>query len=234
MASNYTLSILADVELNPSSVQPQLDALVKGNKRVANSAQEMQLSFQAANAIFRATVEVVSSLVEQVYELDGAITEFKKVSDLQGASLDKYVSKLAKMGQQVARTGSEMVSAATEFKKSGFGEDDAANLALVATKLQNVADDALSAGEASNFIISQLKAFNIEAGNAEHVVDALNEVSNSYAVSSSDLSNNIGKASAAMAVGNTTYEHTLGLFTAGTEITRNASRIARGNLSLSA
>ena len=98
-----------------------------------------------------------------------------------------------------------------EFKKSGFNDEDAANLALVATKYQNVADDAITAGEASNVIISQMKAFNIEAQDSEHIVDALNEVSNRFAVSSSDLSNNLGKASAALATGNSTYEETLGL-----------------------
>ena len=125
-----------------------------------------------------------------------------------------------------------MVEAATEFRKSGFNDEDAANLALVATTYQNVADDAISAGEASNFIIAQMKAFGIEAENASHIIDALNEVSNRFAVSSSDLSNNIGKASAALATGNTTYEETLGLFTSITEITRNASRAARGLVSI--
>ena len=125
-----------------------------------------------------------------------------------------------------------MVEAATEFRKSGFNDEDAANLALVATTYQNVADDAISAGEASNFIIAQMKAFGIEAENASHIIDALNEVSNRFAVSSSDLSNNIGKASAALATGNTTYEETLGLFTGITEITRNASRAARGLVSI--
>lgn len=63
-----------------------------------------------------------------------------------------------------------------EFKKSGFNDEDSANLALVATTYQNVADDAISAGEASNFIIAQMKAFGIEAENATHIIDALNEV----------------------------------------------------------
>lgn len=71
---------------------------------------------------------------------------------------------------------------------------------------QNVADDAISAGDAASFIIAQLKAFNKPASEAQHVVDALNQVSNNYAVSSSDLSSSIGNASAAMAVGNVTYE----------------------------
>lgn len=128
---------------------------------------------------------------------------------------------------------SELVGAATEFRKSGFNDEDAAQLAVVASMLQNVADSELTAGEASNFIVSQLKAFNLEASDAQHIVDALNEVSNNFAVSSSDLSTNIVKASAALATGNTTYEESLGLFTAIVEITRNGARAARGNLSLS-
>ena len=120
-----------------------------------------------------------------------------------------------------------MIDAATEFKKSGFNEEDAANLALVSTAYQNVADEAISASDASSFIISQLKAFNLEAEDAIHVVDALNEVSNTQAVSSADLANNIGKASAAMALGNNTYEQSLAMLTAITEITRSGARSAR-------
>ena len=33
------------------------------------------------------------------------LTEFKKVSDLSGASLDNYTSKLSEIGKTVARTG---------------------------------------------------------------------------------------------------------------------------------
>ena len=52
-------------------------------------------------------------------------------------------------------------------------------------------------------------------------------------VSSADLATSIGKASAAMAVGNNSYEETLALLTGITEITRNGSKAARGNMSLS-
>lgn len=69
-----------------------------------------------------------------------------------------------------------MVQAATEFKKSGYDEEDSANLALVSSMYQNVADDAVSAGEASSFIIAQMKAFGIEAENAQSIIDQLNEV----------------------------------------------------------
>lgn len=51
-------------------------------------------------------------------------------------------------------------------------------------------------------------------------------------MSSSDLSQSIGNASSAMAVGNVTYEETLGLLTAGTEITRNSNKVSRALVSV--
>lgn len=125
-----------------------------------------------------------------------------------------------------------MVEAATEFKKSGFSDEDSAQLAKVASLYQNIADEQISAGEASNFIISQMKAFNLTADDSEHIIDAVNNVSNNMAVSSADLATNIGKASAALATGNNTYEETLALLTGITEITRSGTKAARGLVSI--
>ena len=91
------------------------------------------------------------------------------------------------MGGQVARTGSEMVEAATEFKKNSFSDEDSASLALVSTMYQNIADEAISAGDSASFLIAMMKAFNVEAKDATGIIDAVNEVSNNFAVSSSDI-----------------------------------------------
>ena len=122
-----------------------------------------------------------------------------------------------------------MVEAATAFRKSGFGDEDAANLALVATMYQNIADQEISAGDAASFIVSQMKAFGIESENATHIIDAVNEVSNNFAVSSTDVSTALTKTSAAMSVLGNNYEQTIGLVTAGTEIlTGQGSKVAKG------
>lgn len=71
-------------------------------------------------------------------------------------------------------------------------------------------------------------AFGIEAENAEHIIDSLNEVSNKYSVSSGDLSQALSiVASSSKAMGNS-FEETLALTTAITEQTRSASKAARG------
>lgn len=115
-----------------------------------------------------------------------------------------------------------------EFRKNSYGDEESANLAKVAAMLQNVADEQLSAGDAASFLISQIKAFNIDAKDAINIVDQVNAVSNNYAVSSGDLAQALGiVASTSAAVGNSMSE-TLAMTTAITEQTRSASKASRG------
>lgn len=91
-------------------------------------------------------------------------------------------------------------------------------LAEVASMFQNVADEEVNAGDAASFLISQMKAFNITAAESEHIVDAVNEVANKFAVSSGDLATAVPKVAATMAQAGNSMEQTLGLLTAGAEM----------------
>ena len=92
---------------------------------------------------------------------------------------------------------------------------------------QNVSDEAISAGDSASFIISQMIAFGIEAENAQSIIDKVNETANKFSVSSGDLSKALGiVASTSSAMGNS-IDQTLGVVTAITEQTRNASKSAR-------
>lgn len=122
-----------------------------------------------------------------------------------------------------------MIEAATEFRKNSFNDQDSATLAKVATVYQNVADEAISAGDSASFIISQMKAFNIASQDAQHIIDAVNETSNRFAVSSADVASALTKTSSAMGVLGNDLNSTIGLVVAGTEIlTGQASKVARG------
>ena len=93
---------------------------------------------------------------------------------------------------------------------------------------QNVSDEAISASDSANFIIAQMVAFGIEAENASHIIDAVNETANSFAVSSGQLANSLGIVSSTSAAMGNSMEETLGMMVAITEQTRNASKSARG------
>ena len=77
----------------------------KAQKDLQNQIESLGLTYQQANAIMQASIEVIGRMLDSVFELDDALVEFQKVSDLAGASLDAYVDKLAQMGLEVGRTG---------------------------------------------------------------------------------------------------------------------------------
>ena len=189
--------------------------------------------YYIASLPIQAVRKAISETITTIKEFDSALVEFRKVSDLAGESLTRYVAKLAEMGEITGSTMQAMVEASTEFKKSGFSEEDSAKLASIAEKYRNIADEEIDAGEAASFIIAQMKAFNIEADQAEHIIDAVNEVANNFAVSSADLAKNLGNMSAIMAINNVSMEEQIGMLTGVTEITRKAATASRGLVMIS-
>lgn len=89
--------------------------------------------FYLASLPIRAMQTAITNAVQSVKDFDSALTEFKKVSDLSGKSLENYTEKLEQLGKLTARTRTEMVEMATEFKRSGFDDNDAAILAQTAS-----------------------------------------------------------------------------------------------------
>ena len=122
-----------------------------------------------------------------------------------------------------------MVEAATNFRKSGFNNADAAMLAQVAAQYQNIADTVVSAGDAAASITSQIRAFGEDASFATTVINAYNEVANNFSVGTNDISNAMEIASSGMATYGNSFQQVIGLVTSGTEIMQGrASQVARG------
>jgi hypothetical protein len=134
------------------------------------------MKFYASTLLIQVFMIAINEAVTTVHEMDDAIVEFQKVSNLSGKSLNDYVKKLGEMGVKTGSTTKAMIEASTEFKKSGYSDEDSAKLASVTEMYRNVADEELTAGQAASFIISQMKAFNISAGESTHIIDAVNEV----------------------------------------------------------
>ena len=114
MASQY--SILVDVDFSTSQIQQKLRQAAQNAKinfdvdsgsidQAAKAAENLGLTFQEANLIMSKSLDIITSMVDEVYALDSSLTEFKKVSGVSGASLDNYTKKLSEIGKTVARTG---------------------------------------------------------------------------------------------------------------------------------
>lgn len=231
-----------NLEVNNTSLNNATNSLnnyQQGLKQTSEAAQNTSQSigdiigkvtkFGAATLIINEFRQAIVDGYGAVKELDASVTEYRKVSELTDSQMGGFIDTARELGLTVARTADEMVEAATEFKKMGNDDSTSLQLGRLATMFQNIADEAISAGDSASFINSQMKAFNFTANEAIHVLDAVNEVANNFAVSSSDISTALPKVASTMALAGNSFEETIGLLTAGAEIIPNqASRIARG------
>lgn len=237
--ANTAWAIRVGVDLDTSDIQSQLNKATKGTKvnLDTNGAQgsldklnnKFNITYQMANKIYQMSKQAIGAMVQEVYTVDKALTEFKKVSDLRGNDLEEYSKGLAESGRAVARTMSDMIEAATMFRKSGFSDSEAAELATIASMYQNIADTEVSASQAAASIVSQIQAWGRGMIEPMHIIDAYNEVANNFAVGTNDLSQAMEISAAGMSTYNNSFEQTIGLITAGTEImVGRSSQVARG------
>ncbi len=125
MAVNYSVVVQAELDLKKIKEQlkevssngvdlkvhgaaqgkKEIDDVTKSTRQLNETGQDLELTFNVAHEVFSKFLSVVKDMAGQVYELDDALTEFKKVSDLSGSALDDYVDKLSQLGQEVGRTG---------------------------------------------------------------------------------------------------------------------------------
>lgn len=114
MATNFTILVDAEIQninqLNNQLKNLKIDPLSlnvdsRSLKTASQNVENLGLNFNQANEIFRTSIDLIGSIVDQVFEMNDALTEFQKVSDYTGESLDNYVEKLTQMGDEVARTG---------------------------------------------------------------------------------------------------------------------------------
>lgn len=118
--ANSAWKIKVGVELDTSEIADELQKVqkqsptVKMNTDVSgeenldklkNKVKDVGLEYQQYKIILDKCINTIKSMAEQTMKLDSAQTELKKVSNLNGKSLDDYTKKLADMGKQVGRSG---------------------------------------------------------------------------------------------------------------------------------
>lgn len=172
---NQIEAINAEIGKQKIAVRGLLNEQMNIWDRLVEKAQDY-FRYALAAATLQQAVRVVKEMVNNVIELDSALVELRKVTDLEGESLDRFVDKAYETGQKVAATGKDVIEASTSFAKSGYDPETALQLGEIALMYTNIADEEISAADAADMIIAQMKAFNIGAKDSMHIIDAINEV----------------------------------------------------------
>lgn len=115
-------------------------------------------------------------MLDAVIDIDTAMTELRKVTDETEERYTRFLERASDRARDLGASISDVVTATADFARLGYNIDDASELADAAIVYKNVGDGIEDISEASESIISTMKAFGVEAENAMLIVDKFNEV----------------------------------------------------------
>lgn len=164
----------------------------------------------------------LKKMVSAVIDIDTAMTELKKVTDETSTVYAKYLDDASVRAKKLGATIADTVTASADFARLGYTLDEAAQLADTALVYKNVGDGIEDVSQASESIISTMKAFGIEAENAISIVDKFNEVGNNFAISSEGVGEALRRSASALAAGNNTLDESIALITAANSVVQDA------------
>jgi len=170
-------------------------------------------------------VNTIKKMVSAVKEVDKAMTELRKVTDLTASSYDKLYQRVANTSREIGASVSDLINAVADFARLGFSVADSEQLAKAAVVYKNVGDGIDDISQATESIISTMKAFGIEASDAMRIVDEFNEVGNKFAISSTGIGDALQRSAASLAAAGNTLEQSIGLIVAANNVIQHPETV---------
>lgn len=177
-------------------------------------------------AIAMAGVAMVKQGLREVYnnvvEIDDAMVELRKVTNESENAYSQFSDRAAKTARDLGASISDYISATADWSRLGYNMPDAEELARVSTLLKNVGDGIESVTDASSYMTSVLKGFDLVAEDAQKVADLVNEVANNEPASAKDILEILTRSGAALHEAGNDLDQAVALGVAMNSVTQNA------------
>lgn len=184
-------------------------------------------TYISAHMVFSYVTRAVREMVTEVKALDDAMTELRKVTVATSEQFDEFKDRAKKSAQEYGATVSEIVNSTSTFSRLGYKLEEAEELGKIATLYKNVGDG-ITEEQASEDLISTMKAFKIEAKDAITIVDKFNEVGNNFAISSGGIGEALKRSASALASANNDLAESIAIITTANTIVQDPDAIGTG------
>lgn len=189
--------------------------------QIGNRLTDMNSKFVAQFLSWQDWIRYIQQGVNTIRELDTAMTEVRKVSNATESQYASFRDTISSTAKEIATTNKELLNSSADFLRLGYSLDQASDLAKNATLFVNVGDG-VDITEATEDMITAMKAFDIQAEDSIKIVDDYNQIGNQFALSASDIGEAMKRSASALETGNNSFEQSIGLITAMNEIVQNS------------
>lgn len=224
---------LKDNTMSGEEANAQLILLRKNMTAAGLAGQTFGQKFKAAFGKFAQYVSVstiifsairsVKQMVSEVKELDSAMTQLQIVSGKSTSEIRKFGDEAIQVAKKIGVSATDILKASETYARLGYSLKDAMNLSEYTNIFANIAS--IDASSATDAITSVMKAYQLDAGDAEHITDILTKVGQEYAVSASELGIALQNGGASLQAANNSLEKSVALIAAGNAAVQDASKV---------
>lgn len=227
--------VAPDAAKNVNSLSQQMADLRSNAKKAGLETENLidkfenlfgqHLSTMITMAALHKMQEAMRVIYQNVVDIDTAMTELRKVTNLTSEEYDKFMDRASIQAQKLGVSISDIINSTADWSRLGYSPEDAENLATYSTLLKNVGDGIDDVNTSSSYLISTLQGFGLLASDAEDIVNKIDAVANTQPVTANDLGEILTRSSAAMAAANNTLEETIALGTAANAVIQDADSV---------
>lgn len=176
-------------------------------------------------------VQGLQQMYQNVKEVDTAMTELKRVTDLTATQYSDLYGELTESARKYGTTLSDIINATADWSRAGFDPSIAKGLAEVTTMYQHIAD--VDYQTAFENLQTAYKGFESEltksfAGDTVAAVgyigDILNELDNNFAVTAEGVGEALKRSASALSIAGNSIQETSGMVTGITEVTQDPEK----------
>lgn len=186
---------------------------------------ETNIKSQFASQVISMVEQGLRQIYQNVVNIDSAMTELKKVTDETDNTYDAFLDDAGTRAKNLGASISDIVTASADFARLGYSLEDSKELADAAVLYQHVGDGISSVNDASESIISTMKAFGVEAKDVTSIVDKFNEVGNNYAISSAGVGSALQRSASALHTAGNTLDQSIGMIVAANDVAQDPESV---------
>jgi TP901 family phage tail tape measure protein len=186
---------------------------------------ETNIKSQFASQVINMVEQGLRQIYQNVVNIDSAMTELKKVTNETDNTYDAFLDDAGTRAKNLGASISDIVTASADFARLGYNLKDSKELADAAVLYQHVGDGISSVNDASESIISTIKAFGVEAKDVTSIVDKFNEVGNNYAISSAGVGSALQRSASALHTAGNTLDQSIGMIVAANDVAQDPESV---------
>lgn len=204
------------------SVRPLSGYISEIGQKFRNLSQ-----YLVSNFGFQALSTGVRSGVESIRELDSALTELKKTSTGTKKEYSDFTAQAKVDAKAIGSTTTQLTNSAADYSRLGYSLEESQTLAKNTGILKNVSEFE-SIDDATEAMISMMKAYDVKVDDSMDLVDKMNLIGNNYAISTDGIATALQNSGSALVAAGNDFDKSVALVTAANSVVQDPSQVGAG------